>query len=397
MSEESEPLDDATVDDTADDTAAAAVDDTGAAVDDTGADTGDDGAPAAADRPRRRWVARLRPRVRSSRTARRGLLLTALGALLIAGVIAAIPVIDDSSELLGYFNTNSEPAVTARGNDAFSQAATGDCLTWPDDDPQAITIVDCATEHRFEVSEAVDLRTFPGAEYGPDAPAPTPARLAEIGKEQCERAVDRYLGPHFDPNGRYTIGMLWSGDKTWQHAGERRMLCGLQLPGPGDTQALTVGRVAEQDQSKVFPPGTCLGIDSDTNQPTDVPVDCAAPHAMEVTGTVNLAERFPDALPSEAEQDTYIKDICTAATEDYLAPVTLRQTTLTLGYSTIALPSWVAGSRQLSCSVGMTLGNGGWATLLGSAKGELLINGQPPVPPPDIPEERLDLLPLPSG
>lgn len=85
MSEESEPLDDATVDDTADDTAAAAVDDTGAAVDDTGADTGDDGAPAAADRPRRRWVARLRPRVRSSRTARRGLLLTALGALLIAG------------------------------------------------------------------------------------------------------------------------------------------------------------------------------------------------------------------------------------------------------------------------------------------------------------------------
>ncbi|MCV7314287.1 septum formation family protein [Mycolicibacillus parakoreensis] len=369
-SEESEPLDDA---------------------------TGDDDTAPAADRPRRRWAGRLRLPGRTSRAARRGLLLTALGGLLIAGVITAIPVVEDSSELLGYLNTDSEPAAAARGNDAFTQAAAGDCLTWPEDDPQAITVVDCAAEHRFEVSEAVDLRTFPGAEYGPDADAPSPARLEEIGKEQCERAVDRYLGPRFDPNGRYTIGMLWSGDKTWRHAGERRMLCGLQLPGPGDTQALTVGAVDEQDQSKVFPPGTCLGIDADTNQPTDVPVDCATPHAMEVTGTVNLAERFPEVLPSEADQDGYIKEVCTSATADYLAPVTLRETTLTLSYSTISLPSWVAGSRQLACSVGMTLGNGGWATLLGSAKGELLINGQPPVPPPDIPEERLDLLPLPSG
>jgi hypothetical protein len=28
------------------------------------------------------------------------------------------------------------------------------------------------------------------------------------------------------------------------------------------------------------------------------------------------------------------------------------------------------------------MGNGGWATLLNSAKGALLINGQAPVPPP---------------
>ena len=52
-------------------------------------------------------------------------------------------------------------------------------------------------------------------------------------------------------------------------------------------------------------------------------------------------------------------------------------------------------SRQVSCSIGATLGNGGWATLINSAKGPLLINGQPPVPPPAIPEERLNM-PLPS-
>jgi hypothetical protein len=37
--------------------------------------------------------------------------------------------------------------------------------------------------------------------------------------------------------------------------------------------------------------------------------------------------------------------------------------------------------------------------LINSAKGPLLINGQPPIPPPSIPEERLNLPlpPLPPG
>ncbi len=82
-------------------------------------------------------------------------------------------------------------------------------------------------------------------------------------------------------------------------------------------------------------------------------------------------------------------------TDAYLAPIKLRDTTLTLIYSTISLPSWAAGSHQVSCSIGATLGNGGWSTLLNSAKGPLMINGQPPIPPPDIPEERLNLPPIP--
>lgn len=82
-------------------------------------------------------------------------------------------------------------------------------------------------------------------------------------------------------------------------------------------------------------------------------------------------------------------------TDAYLAPIKLRTTTLTLIYPTLSLPSWSAGSREVACSIGATLSNGGWATLVNSAKGELLINGQPPVPPPDIPEERLTLPPIP--
>ena len=323
-------------------------------------------------------------------STRRALLLTALGGLLIAGLITALPSKDGSNGL-----TASTISLGPRGNDTFDHAKSGDCLNWPDRTPDAAEIVDCKDEHRFEVAESVDMRTFPGSEYGPDAAPPSPARIQQISQEQCSTAVKRYLGARFDPNSRFTVSMLWSGDKAWRQSGERRMLCGLQLPGPNNQQLAFKGKVADVDQSKVWPAGTCLGIDPTTNQPTDIPVDCAAPHAMEVTGAVNLAEKFPQALPPEPDQDTFIKDACTRMTDAYLAPIQLRSTTLTLIYSTISLPSWSAGSHQVSCSIGATLGNGGWSTLLNSAKGPLMINGQPPIAPPDIPEERLNLPPIP--
>jgi len=326
-------------------------------------------------------------------STRRALLLTALGGLLIAGVLTALPRSNGPTGLTG--SANSIPLSGARGNDAFNHAQSGDCLNWPDRTPDAASIVACKDDHRFEVAESVDMRTFPGSEYGPDAAPPSAARIQQISQEQCQVAVRRYLGARFDPNSRFTISMLWSGDKAWRQSGERRMLCGLQLPGANNQQVAFKGKVADVDQSKVWPAGTCLGIDPSINQPTDIPVDCSAPHAMEVTGAVNLGEKFPDALPAEADQDAFIKDACTRMTDAYLAPIQLRSTTLTLIYSTISLPSWSAGSHQVSCSIGATLGNGGWSTLLNSAKGPLVINGQPPIPPPDIPDERLNMPPIP--
>ncbi|MDT5239448.1 MAG: hypothetical protein QOD97_1646, partial [Mycobacterium sp.] len=289
----------------------------------------------------------------------------------------------------------SGTALGARGSDTFDHAKSGDCLNWPERTPDAAQIVDCTDEHRFEVSEAIDMRTFPGSEYGPDAAPPSPARIQQISSEQCQASARQYLGAKYDPNGKFSVSLLWSGDKAWRQSGERRMLCGLQLPGPNNQQLAFRGKIANADQSKVWSAGTCLGIDPATNQPTDIPVDCGAPHAMEVTGAVNLAEKFPGELPAEADQDAFVKDACTRMTDAYLAPIQLRSTTLTLIYSTISLPSWSAGSHQVSCSIGATLGNGGWSTLLNSAKGPLAINGQSPVPPPDIPGERLNLPPIP--
>jgi predicted heme/steroid binding protein len=348
------------------------------------------GPPADPSRHRLWW------RSLQARTTRRALLLTALGGLLIAGITIVLPAEAKSpGRLVGY--SNAAPNAGNPASLAFDQARPGDCLNWPNKKPDQATIVDCKDEHRFEVAASVDMRTFPGSEYGPNAAAPSASRIQQISQEQCQSAVKRYLGTKFDPNSKFSIGMLWSGAKAWSQGGGRQMLCGLQLPGGGnEEQQVFQGQVVDLDQSKVWQGGTCLGIDTGTNQPTDVPIDCAGQHAMEVIGAVNVAEKFPGgALPSDADQDGYIKDACTRMTDAYLAPVELRATTLTLIYSTISLPSWSAGSHQVSCSIGATLGNGGWATLVGSAKGPLLINGQPPLPPPDIPTDRLNLPSMP--
>ena len=332
-------------------------------------------------------------------SAQRALLLTALGGLLIAGTVTALGSL--AGPLAGSSSAPDGPLAAERAASgapsAFADAKTGDCLTWPDNMPEAATIVACSEEHRFEVAESVDMRNYPGMEYGPEAAPPSPGRIQQISLEQCEPAVERYLAAKYDPNSRFAISLLWGGDKAWRDSGERRMLCGLQLPGPNNQQVVFRGRVTDLDQSKIWPTGTCLGVDPSTNQPTDVPVDCSAPHAMEVTGAVNLAEKFTAGLPSEPDQDAFIKDACTRMTDAYLAPVQLRDTTLTLIYSTISLPSWTAGSRQVSCSIGATLGNGGWATLINSARGPLLINGQPPIPPPSIPESRLNMQQTPAS
>jgi predicted heme/steroid binding protein len=328
-------------------------------------------------------------------STRRALLLTALGGLLIAGLITALPGTGDGRSAIGLNVGSAMLGSSARGNGTFDHAQSGTCLNWPEQVPDAAQIVDCKDEHRFEVAEAIDMRTFPGTEYGPDAAPPSEARIKQISQEQCQAAARQYLGEKYDPNGRFSVSLVWSGDKAWRQSDERRMLCGLQLAGPDNHQLAFVGKVADVDQSKVWPAGTCLGIDPATNQPTDIPVDCAKPHAMEVTGAVNLADKFPGPVPPDGDQDQFVKDSCTQMTDAFLAPVELRKTTLTLIYSTISLPSWTAGSKQVSCSIGATLGNGGWSTLLNSAKGPLMINGQPPVPVPDIPAERLDLPPIP--
>src|SRR5437763_1156708 len=70
------------------------------------------------------------PRSLQARATRRALLLTALGGLLIAGLVTAIPVGGPGT---GRFLDSSPVRSTGTKNDAaFNRASTGECLMWPD-------------------------------------------------------------------------------------------------------------------------------------------------------------------------------------------------------------------------------------------------------------------------
>jgi hypothetical protein len=294
-----------------------------------------------ADGPSRRRLVRAR---------RRGALTMVMMVLLLAGVIELFTLTPD---------TRPVADGGSRASVVFSNAQTGTCLSWPPDAPDKPSFVQCRSDHMFEVAKPVGMNSF---------------------GEPCQLAVREYLGTRYDPNSKFTISVLWAGDADGTNAGGRNLLCGLQLLGPDGKPIPFKGRITDLDQSKVWTPGTCLGIDS-SNRSTDIPVDCTAPHALEVTGAVNLADRFPGPLPSDADQRAFIGEACTRAADAYLAPATLARSNLSLGYETVSRASWAAGSRQVSCSVGKRAEQG-WTASTTSAR-----NPSPAdLPPPAAPE-----------
>jgi hypothetical protein len=246
------------------------------------------------------------------------------------------------------------------------EAQRGDCLTWPPGAPERPVKVACADEHLFEIADSIATPTTskPGD--------------AEAGfKQTCAQAVTGYLGPRYDPGGRFVVGMLLTSS-----ARNGRLLCGLQLPSDGIASVGFQGRVADQDQSRVWPAGTCLGIRD--GQSTEIPVSCAMAHALEITGTVDLSTVFGQAAPSISAQDAVVRDACGAATSAYLSPAAL-EATLTLRYQPIDAAGWDAGSRRIACRIGSPEPDGAWAVLVGGAKTGVVINGQAAAPPPSPP------------
>jgi hypothetical protein len=298
-------------------------------------------------------------------SARRGLGLVLI--CLLAGGVIALLELGGKAVVRGNTGYNA----TERAGVVFSSARSGNCLAWPPNTPDQPTFVSCADDHLFEVAASVGMNNF---------------------QEPCEQTVRRYLGTRYDPDSRFTIGVLWPGNAAATQASERHLLCGLQLLGPNAQPIPFKGSVAELDQSKVWPPGTCLGIDPATSRPTDIPVDCTGVHAMEITGVVNLADKFPGPRPAEPEQDAFIRDACTHMTDAYLAPVALKSTPLSMHYSTVSSASWSAGSRQVACRIGQPRDDQTWAILTGSVRGPSTVTAPAPVsqlnlpePPPEAP------------
>ncbi|AGB21193.1 hypothetical protein Mycsm_00753 [Mycobacterium sp. JS623] len=242
----------------------------------------------------------------------------------------------------------------SNANAPTAEVRRGDCLTWPPGQPEHATKVDCADEHLFEVADS----------------EPIPAAGAD-DQQTCARAVGYYLGPHYDPGGRFVAGAV-------QTAGW--LLCGLQLPSDGIASFGFKGKVDSQDQSRVWATGTCLGIRD--GKTTDIAVDCGLPHALEITGTADLSTVFGQAAPSTAAQDAVVRDVCGVATSAYLSPLTLDATGLSVRYQPIDAAGWAAGSHRVACRIGSPRPDGGWATLVRSARNGVRIAGQPISPPP---------------
>lgn len=269
---------------------------------------------------------------------------------------------------------------------SFTTADQGSCLTWQvaeDGTISSFEQADCAAPHRFEVSLREDLGTYPTSEFGPDAPMPNQTRQAQLREELCGAGTVRYLGGKYDPNGRYSIAPILPPASAWAD-GDRTMLCGLQETDRAGEPVLTTGKVADQDQARLFDPGQCLAVDSANSLS---PTDCGQPHQMEVTAQVDLAPVFADHTPSVEEQDGYLGNVCTTAAQEYLGgEENLYRIALQPFWTTQKPAAWDGGSRSVNCALVFSRPEGTFAQLVGSAtqgREQLLIDGTAPPARPD--------------
>lgn len=327
--------------------------------------------------------------------------------VVLIGVVIGAIAMAVAAFTLGWFSNAGNVGGTDIGEserlaqDAFTQSVAGDCLDWPEGKPGSPAKVDCTAKHRFEVAGPIDGSVLPGAEFGPSATWPGADRFASIRNEQCPVIVSEYLGGKLDPQGRFSVGLMFPSQVQWDK-GARQLRCGLEQPGKNGAQTQFVGRVADLDQSFDWPPGTCIGIDATTRTPTSTPVNCTEQHAFQTTGIVDLGARFGPRLsgkpwPGIDEQNKFLTSICPGQTNRFLGGKDkFDKTTLNVQWSTISEVSWLAGSRRVLCYVGLP-DRGGFATLVGDARSTLLVNGKLPVPPPAAPPGRALPTPVPNA
>jgi hypothetical protein len=326
---------------------------------------------------------------------RKGFIRSAVLALaVIAALVAAALILQSKFKTTADVSEGASATTTgALAGEAFGTASSGTCLTWQQPDAKDLAKVDCKEQHLFEVAAEVDLAKYPSAEFGPDSAYPGMLRFTELRDTHCTPAVKRYLNGRFDPFGKFSVGLINPGQAGWD-AGERTLRCGLQITATTGRLQPMKDKVADQDQSRVWDPGTCMGIQQ--GLPTD-PVECTKEHSYEVISIVDLAAEFKEGPPSVEDQDKFLSKACADAAAAYLgSPDALKNKTLTLFWDNPDPISWLAGSKRVNCSVGKE-GTGGFAPLVNSAKGEILIDGQPPVPMAGAPSGRSMPSPLPGA
>lgn len=253
----------------------------------------------------------------SAKLTRRALILVAVGAVLAAVATVVITGFGGSDDDSPPASGGALRTTGAVAGEAFGTAVGGDCLTWSAIDASDLEKVDCEQTHLFEVVQDIDLSVFPpGAEWGPGSRFPSVLRFTELRDQHCAPAAMDYLKGRFDPHGKFSVGLINPGEAGWE-AGERTLRCGLQFSSTTGNLLPIEGRVADQDQSRAWEVGTCIGVNNGV--PAD-PVECSQPHAFEVAAVVDLSAQFPPGgVPSMEDQDKFLESTCTEATNAYLA------------------------------------------------------------------------------
>jgi hypothetical protein len=250
------------------------------------------------------------------------------------------------------------------------------CLTWAQPDASDVHKVECALPHLFEVTSEADL----SSEYPEGAPVPSLEIWQQISQARCGEAVKTYLGRALDPYGRLTVSLLRPTAAQWDN-GDRQLRCGLQWAGPAGGLQPTTGPAAEQQQSMVWEPGTCLGLNGKS---VGDPVDCGRPHSYEIITKLDLKSKFTDGYPSQDDQKTWLDTECSKAAGEYTNGADLTARNLILTWDLREQESWDAGSTLVNCKVAAKLPDGtGLASVTGSLKVAAGSVGDSPAAGPD--------------
>lgn len=255
---------------------------------------------------------------------------------------------------------------------AAFHSSPGSCLSWSQPDASDIHIVSCDQPHLYEVTGVVNIAD----RFAPGAPSPTVDQWRDLAMERCTDGAQAYLGKPLDPFGKFTVSALRPSNTEWAD-GDREMRCVLQWAAPGGALQPIKGKAADQSQSPVWDPGTCLAL---VDKTVGNPIDCAQPHAYEIVATVDLRKHFTGGYPNHNDQATWLDTECNDDLQSYAKDVDLDAQKLILTWDTVEQESWDAGSTLVNCKVGAKLpDNSGLRAITGSIRKPA--QGAPPASP----------------
>lgn len=256
------------------------------------------------------------------------------------------------------------PVVGVNPNDPASiaaNAAVGTCVTWTKSDESDLREVDCGQQHLFEVTGTADI----SGSYPSGAAMPAIPTWQRVTQSSCASSATAYLGK-LDPNGRYMISALLPTKSQWDDD-DRSLRCGLQSSTPLGQPLSTAGTAKGQDQSGVYPVGTCLALNGKV---PGGPTSCGSQHAYEIVGIVDLHAKFPTGYPSSDQQASQLGQLCKTAANNYTNDFNLDTNHLTITWNTIKQESWAAGSYKTNCEIAKPLPDGsGLDGIVNSVKG----------------------------